>query len=63
LFSTFGLSFRELIDGIVVFDENSNPVGKSTKAAAKGITQVVISRITMAAPGMSKLLSWQILGQ
>lgn len=24
------------------------------KAAVKGITQVVISRITMAAPGMSK---------
>ncbi|XP_020628078.1 sideroflexin-2-like [Orbicella faveolata] len=43
---------REIIDGIVVFDENNNPVGKSKKAAAKGITQVVISRITMAAPGM-----------
>ena len=46
--------FREIIDGIVVFDENNNPVGKSKKAAAKGITQVVISRITMAAPGMSE---------
>ena len=50
-------SFRELIDGIVLFDENKNPVGKSKKAAAKGITQVVISRITMAAPGMSKLIN------
>lgn len=46
--------FREIIDGIVVFDENNNPVGKSKKAAAKGITQVVISRIAMAAPGMSE---------
>ena len=50
-------SFREIIDGIVVFDENNNPVGKSKKAAAKGITQVVISRITMAAPGMSEFTS------
>jgi len=40
-----------------VFDENNNPVGKSKKAAAKGITQVVISRITMAAPGMSEFTS------
>ena len=47
---------REIIDGIVVFDENNNPVGKSKKAAVKGITQVVISRVTMAAPGMSELL-------
>lgn len=43
---------REIIDGIVVFDENGNPVGKSKKAAVKGITQVVISRVAMAAPGM-----------
>ena len=55
LLAFFGYCFgRELIDGIVVFDENNNPVGKSKKAAAKGITQVVISRITMAAPGMSE---------
>lgn len=43
---------REILDGILVFDENNNPIGKSKKAAVKGITQVVISRITMAAPGM-----------
>ncbi|XP_015771088.1 PREDICTED: sideroflexin-2-like [Acropora digitifera] len=43
---------REIIDGIVVFDENDNPLGKSKKAAVKGITQVVISRVAMAAPGM-----------
>ncbi|PFX30326.1 sideroflexin-2-like [Stylophora pistillata] len=43
---------REILDGILVFDENNNPVGKSKKAAVKGITQVVISRVTMAAPGM-----------
>ena len=40
-----------------MFDENNNPVGKSKKAATKGITQVVISRITMAAPGMSEFTS------
>lgn len=33
-------------------DENQNEVGHSQRAAAVGITQVVISRITMAAPGM-----------
>ena len=52
----FAFPFREIIDGIVVFDENDNPVGKSKKAATTGITQVVISRITMATPGMSELL-------
>lgn len=52
----FFFSSREIIDGIVIFDENNNPVGKSKKAAVKGITQVVISRITMATPGMSELL-------
>ena len=45
---------REILDGILVFDENNNPIGKSKKASVKGITQVVISRITMAAPGMSE---------
>lgn len=39
----------------MVFDKNGNPVGKSKKAAVKGITQVVISRVAMAAPGMSEL--------
>lgn len=38
-----------------MFDENDNPVGKSKKAATTGITQVVISRVTMATPGMSEL--------
>ena len=43
------------MNGIVVFDENNNPLGLSKKAAHKSITQVVVSRITMAAPGMCKL--------
>lgn len=43
---------QELINGITVTDENDNKLGRSKKAAVKGITQVVISRITMAAPGM-----------
>ncbi|PSN47614.1 Sideroflexin-2 [Blattella germanica] len=36
---------NELIYGIDVFDENDNKVTQSRVAAAKGITQVVISRI------------------
>uniref|UniRef100_A0A3B3ZFQ7 Sidoreflexin n=1 Tax=Periophthalmus magnuspinnatus TaxID=409849 RepID=A0A3B3ZFQ7_9GOBI len=43
---------QEILNGIAVTDENGNKLGASKKAAVKGITQVVISRITMAAPGM-----------
>ncbi|XP_072413201.1 sideroflexin-2 isoform X2 [Chiloscyllium punctatum] len=43
---------QEIISGIAVTDENDNQLGKSRTAAVKGITQVVISRVTMAAPGM-----------
>ncbi|XP_020792206.2 sideroflexin-2 [Boleophthalmus pectinirostris] len=43
---------QEILNGIAVTDENGNKLGESKKAAIKGITQVVISRITMAAPGM-----------
>ncbi|XP_040599347.1 sideroflexin-2 isoform X1 [Mesocricetus auratus] len=43
---------RELIQGICVKDKDQNELGCSRRAAAVGITQVVISRITMAAPGM-----------
>lgn len=43
---------NELKFGIEVEDEKGNIVGKSRLAAATGITQVVASRITMAAPGM-----------
>lgn len=43
---------NEIINGIDVKDENGNAVGKSRVAAAKGISQVVLSRISMAAPGM-----------
>ncbi|XP_040599349.1 sideroflexin-2 isoform X3 [Mesocricetus auratus] len=45
-------SVRELIQGICVKDKDQNELGCSRRAAAVGITQVVISRITMAAPGM-----------
>lgn len=45
----------EIINGIEVFDENGNHVGESQLAAVKGITQVVGSRIAMAAPGMTIL--------
>lgn len=43
---------QEILNGITVTDENGNQLGQSKKAAMKGITQVVVSRITMAAPGM-----------
>lgn len=43
---------NELKNGITVEDENGNVVGKSRLAAGYGITQVVLSRIVMAAPGM-----------
>ncbi|XP_013397133.1 sideroflexin-2 isoform X1 [Lingula anatina] len=42
----------ELIDGIAVFDENGKRVSESRYGAAKGISQVVFSRIAMATPGM-----------
>ncbi|XP_067393149.1 sideroflexin-2 isoform X1 [Emydura macquarii macquarii] len=43
---------QELINGIAVTAENGEELGNSRVAAAKGIAQVVISRIAMAAPGM-----------
>lgn len=43
---------NELQSGIDVEDEHGNVVGKSRLAAASGITQVVASRVVMAAPGM-----------
>jgi sideroflexin-2 len=43
---------NELIHGIDVEDENGSVVGKSRVAAITGISQVTISRIIMAAPGM-----------
>ncbi|GAB6031576.1 Sideroflexin-2 [Chamberlinius hualienensis] len=42
----------ELTDGIAVFSHEGERLTESRLAAAKGITQVVISRIVMAAPGM-----------
>lgn len=44
----------ELINGIALVDQNGNKVTESRLAAAKGISQVVFSRIFMAVPGMSK---------
>ncbi|XP_054975383.1 sideroflexin-2 isoform X2 [Sorex araneus] len=45
-------SGRELLQGICVKDKNQNEIGQSRRAAALGIAQVVISRITICAPGM-----------
>jgi hypothetical protein len=44
----------ELINGIKVYDSEGEELGLSQRAARKGITQVVTSRVTMAAPGMCK---------
>lgn len=46
---------NEIAQGIDVYDNNGHRVGQSRLAAAKGITQVVVSRIVMAAPGMMLL--------
>ncbi|XP_050754859.1 sideroflexin-2 [Gymnogyps californianus] len=43
---------QEIINGVVVTDRDNNELGRSRRAAAKGIVQVVVSRIAMAAPGM-----------
>lgn len=43
---------RELMHGIPVFTEDGERVGDSKKAAQKAITQVTLSRIFMASPGM-----------
>ncbi|XP_051475299.1 sideroflexin-2 isoform X1 [Apus apus] len=45
---------QEIINGVTVTDQDNNELGCSRRAAVKGITQVVVSRITMAAPGMSE---------
>lgn len=44
---------RELKVGIPVTDEDGNRLGESANAAKSAITQVVVSRIFMAAPGMA----------
>uniref|UniRef100_A0A3B3RG39 Sidoreflexin n=1 Tax=Paramormyrops kingsleyae TaxID=1676925 RepID=A0A3B3RG39_9TELE len=44
---------RELKHGIPITDENGNRLGESKKAAQQAISQVVVSRILMASPGMA----------
>ncbi|KAL0973741.1 hypothetical protein UPYG_G00210330 [Umbra pygmaea] len=44
---------RELKHGIPITDENDNRLGESTNAAQQAISQVVVSRILMASPGMA----------
>ncbi|KAF6281323.1 sideroflexin 1 [Rhinolophus ferrumequinum] len=46
-------TWGELKVGIPVTDENGNRLGESAHAARQAITQVVVSRILMAAPGMA----------
>ena len=42
----------ELIDGITLYDENQNEVGKSRKMGRESIAKVVASRILMATTSM-----------
>jgi hypothetical protein len=42
------------MNGIPIFDENGNRMGESKMAAKSAISQVVVSRICMATPGMSE---------
>lgn len=42
----------EILHGVDLADSEGKVVGQSKVAAIKGISQVVISRITMCAPGM-----------
>ncbi|XP_055698423.1 sideroflexin-1-3 [Phlebotomus papatasi] len=46
------MRMQELQQGVELYDENNNRVGVSVNAAQKGITAVVLSRISMAMPGM-----------
>lgn len=46
------MRWNEIRDGIAVFDKDGVRVGESSYAAKKAITQVVLSRIGMAVPGM-----------
>jgi len=40
--------------GIPVFTDDGERIGQSTSAARKAIAQVVMSRVSMATPGMCK---------
>ncbi|CAF3287355.1 unnamed protein product [Rotaria socialis] len=46
------MRWNEIRDGIAVFDKDGKRVGESSQAAKNAITQVVLSRIGMAVPGM-----------
>ncbi|KAG8256661.1 Sideroflexin-1 [Homalodisca vitripennis] len=45
-------NWKELKEGVTVFDENNNKLGESKIAAQTGIAAVVFSRILMATPSM-----------
>ena len=47
-------TYSEIMNGISVYDEAGNDLGKSHKAAYKSIGQVCASRNAIAAPGMRK---------
>lgn len=46
------MRMQELKNGVILLDSENNVLGQSKRAAATGITAVVLSRIAMASPGM-----------
>ncbi|XP_077992484.1 sideroflexin-1-like [Glandiceps talaboti] len=46
------MRMREIENGVTVVDENGNKLGESKIVAKKAISMVVLSRVSMAAPGM-----------
>jgi hypothetical protein len=45
---------KEFTDGVEIVDNMGTPLGKSKIVATQAIPQVIISRISMAAPYMGK---------
>lgn len=48
----------EFSEGTPITDEHGQPLGKSTVVGRLAVAKVVISRILMAVPGMSRLLDF-----
>lgn len=50
-FNLLVIRYRELKDGIVVYDKEGNPLGRSTQAAWDGLTKTTGIRFTLQYPG------------
>lgn len=54
---------KEFTDGVEIVDNMGTPLGKSKIVATQAIPQVIISRISMAAPYMGKNIYFNINGK